>query len=192
MDARCLSNMLIATIFLAGCDDVGSDNRPNLPSCLPEVVYDIGKAKQAIEGLGHIAKTQIRRNNDGQQVYIESIARHNGCIEFIKTGLDVGMDEGCLRGHLHEADVARTELMEWCKNHGPRKKPIEARRAEATAPENGAVGDLPADLLVGLVRVVVDYDVELRKLDQKARTERIDRISKTLDACKCRQWSDLM
>ena len=189
MAARCAPGVLVIAVCLGGCEEPGRQQHPDSSPQLAATISNLRKAEETLTGYGHFAK-RIRRNTDAETLYTEAVARHNACISYLKAGLDTGWAAEDLRGRLHGADVARTKLMDWCKNHARRRTPI---RSEGGPTASGAesIVELASDLLVGVLHELLDYDLQLRKLEQEERAAQIVRIKQELTACECRQWSSL-
>ena len=61
-------------------------------------------------------RRKIRRNAEGERLYVEAASSHNSCITYIGTGLDCDMDKTSLRSRLDVADAARTKLTSGASN----------------------------------------------------------------------------
>ena len=176
-------------LSLASCEDSWEQSPPALPPQMASMVGNLRKAAETLTGYGDFAK-RIRRNAEGQALYTEAIACHNGCISYIRTGLDAGFDEGDLTRRLRDADAARTKLMDWYKNHARRRDPIRPGHGPAVC-EAYSVPELVADFLFRLLHELLDYDLQLRKMAQEERAAQIARIKQELSKCECSQWSKL-
>lgn len=189
--ARRCSGVSIVTVFvvIAGCGEDGRQKHPHLTPQLTATISNLRQAADTLTGYGDFAK-KIRRNAEGQALFTKAIACHNACLSYIGTGLDAGFAEADIRSRLQQADATRTNLMDWCKDHARRRDPIEPQHGPAVC-ESYAVPELAADFLVRSLHELLEYDCQLRKLEQQERAAQIERIKQELKACECRQWSQL-
>jgi hypothetical protein len=184
-------HLFLFVLLLSGCENGEKTRIPNLSPILVSTISKLREAMETLEGYGHQAKYEIRRNSEAQTLYIKAVAKHNSCISCIGTGLANQIDESELRTRLIDADASRTELIDWCNRREPRRRPKKLLRTGATYTSCGEVGELATDFLVGIIAELLNYDIQLKELDQKMRKMQIDQINQELNNCTCRQWNEL-
>jgi hypothetical protein len=187
---------VVAVLVFIGCE-ASSSNTPSA-SLSPSVAATIGDLREAattLEGYGGLAKNKIRRNTEGEKLYAQAVAAHNGCISYIRAGLDTGMDPRMLHERLANADSARVTFITWCEKHGPREKPLRPRwrPSEYGSPAGGGafVAAIAIDALASLIPQILELELRKMELEQLERDAQIRRIKEELGSCECKTWSEL-